>query len=608
MIRTELSKLGIVLMVLSMCFSADASLTTVNVTSSSDSYIDNKYPSNNYGTANKISAGTHVNTSSKFSTTYTYDRVYVQFDWSSSNIPANAIIYSATLKLHVASTSGVAPSWYLYRVAQSWIESGTGSITASNQPALSSLSGDYVTTGQQYSNPHTFDVTSMVQRMNYGQIDNYGWCLKAQNEGYQGVALTTFYSKEETNTAVRPELEIKYYLPFSLTNVVVSHESAPNEADGGVSYTLNNGASSTFTYNWINSGGTSVGTSQSLSGVGYGWYGLEVTGVQYGEKYYMAFLIGTDCEEVTITYTTKPEYTANAYIYDRVITNGIDYKDVNYGNDKYFRTDNWNNSPWTDVKSFLQFHVWMDDAFEINQADLLLLGWIHYNSGTTNEADFNLVTESWNENLITWNASPASNTTIIETLPNTTSSTTNCTVDMTDYFNLWKQNNPTNNGILFRLQQFDDNYNTRQLYHSPNTVTPSNRPQWTFKLGLLHLDNLLYCNPEANPYVELQPKLDAGYTIAYEGMLKFTFQEAYEINPSERWSLKLFDSNHLEIASCDAIGTTSGGMSAQSYTFDDNRFTLDLSNITNATAGEFYLLEVTTQKGDQHYLKVLYQD
>jgi len=97
-----------------------------------------------------------------------------------------------------------------------------------------------------------------------------------------------------------------------------------------------------------------------------------------------------------------PDFTANAFIYDRVLSGGgTDYKDANYGNTAQFRTENWNYTPWSDIKSFLKFHLWLDDFFELSQADLLIKGNYHWNSGTTNESELNKVTSSWNEDIIT---------------------------------------------------------------------------------------------------------------------------------------------------------------------------------------------------------------
>lgn len=588
MMRIKLRSWGLLSSLLFLSAGAYASLTTANLTSTKDSYINYKYPSQNFGTSSTMSAGTHTNIVSKFGTTYTYDRTYVQFDLSS--IPANAIIYSATLKLHVSGTSGSAPSWYVKRVLDSWIESGTASITASNQPALSTLASDYVSSSAQYSTPHTFSVTSMVQRMVYGQITNNGWCLQSQNEGLQAVALTTFHTKEASNSSYYPELEVKYYLPISLSNVVVTHESQTSASDGGVSYTVNNGASSSFTYAWTNSSGTSVGTSQTLSGVPYGWYGLTITGVQYGEVYYMGFLIGTECEEVTINFRSA---TGNNFenFFDNALNtdydNGVDYGDVNSANNLNFQSSHDYIGVEFSTNTYARMRLWMDDQFTVNQADLYLYGKNH--SGTADASEFDIVTSYWYEDLISWNNQPTTSSSTTVAVPEATSSTENKVVDISDFWNVWKADNTTNHGMLFQLQSFSA-YTNIQNYYTPVDATETNRPRVAFKLALWHEDEPFVCSPV---YAVTKRDLTGVWYKSVEDTLYFSFDNEYASSSS-------YVDYEIYYYTDMLTPVMEGGTTQVSMDFGVNHRTLGVGSLNS---GDRYVMVVTNDKGEKRYLR-----
>lgn len=569
--------------------------------STQDTWTTTQNPTGNYWNHVGMKSGTAYITGRNGISVQYHQRIFVEFDVSS--IPSNAIITSATMKLTRNGSISGSFDWKTKLITESWDDN---LVTASNEPAISILSGDVTSVTATSASVQEMDVTDMVQRMVYGAATNNGWCVQVNNEAASANTGCYFFTSEYTTVASRPQLEIEYYLPVTLSNVVISHESAIGADDGSI--TLNHSCfdDQGYTYSWIDANGNSAGSTSStvnLTDVPFGWYGLEVTGSGNGEKEYFGFLVGTECEEVTIAYTTSPEYTSNAYINDWVTSGGIDYKDYNYGNNAYFRTDNRNSTTWYDVKSYLDFNTWMDDAFTINQADLLLDGYSHSNSGTTNTAQFNEVTSYWNEEVITWNTDPTNNTTLALTIPNTTSSTQDLTLDMESLWNSWKLDNSGNYGVLFQLQAFDDDFNTNQIYYSPN-ASSANRPQWTFKLELNHFNNPIFCEgAEGLPYNELKKQLDGGYGESYNDTLNFVLDESYEVGTGLYLVTSIFnDDNELE-ASCDAAGTTVDGMPALTYEFDDNRYVMDLSGIAALVDGEFYVLEVKNTKGDRFYLK-----
>lgn len=589
-----------------------AQLTTANLYATQDSHTRSNLSSANTNYGNNTTMLTqrqYFNSGGpRGFISQSYRRSFVQFNLSS--IPSNAIIYSAELRLVTnGNVSGLGSFlWNTKLITSSWSES---TITHNNQPGISTLSSDLVSTTPVLNGTQAIDVTDMVQRMVYGAADNYGWCIQVDNESISMQTGGSFYTSEYSSQFSRPQLYIQYYLPVTFSNVLVTHESATGASDGGVSLDHTGVGSTSHTYKWINSSGTQVATTKNLSGVSYGWYGLEITGTSTGEKAYFGFLIGTECEEVTITYDSRPEYTHNVYVWDHVTTSGVDYRDWNWSNMFYFRTDNKNTSPqWSDIKSYIDFNTWMDDAFQINQADILFEGWTHIGNGSSNPAEFNEVTSSWHEDVITWNSLPTNNPTAGATVPSTTSSTSDMTVDMIALWNDWKQDNNTNYGSVFQLQAFDDDYDTRHVYHSPNTSTTSLRPEWTFRLQLGEPNNPILCGTglDSYPYHELRKTLDGGYGESYEDNLNFVIDEAYGIDAGSYLHATIYNDDHEAIATSDAAGATSGGIPALTYVFDDNRYSMSLSGITTMVNGQFYVLEVKNTKGDRFYLKFKHND
>ena len=575
-------------------------MTTTSLYPTQDAYTTTQYPTLPFQNATVLKSGTTYTPGGRGSSTHYVHRAYVEFDLSS--IPSNAVIYSATLKMTRTAANVGSFNWQVKRITQSWTAS---SLTANNQPTHSGLTADLVTkVPATVGLSENFDVKNMVERMVYGSASNDGWCIRVSNEGAVATTGASFYSQESSQN-VWPKLEVKWFVPISVTNVDVTHESGASQSDGEISFSISGGASSSYTYSWTNSSGTVISTSSSATDLSYGWYGVHVTGT-YGEDLYQAFLVGQDCAEVDIDFQPDKNFTENAELYDRVV--GItDYGDYNYGEKIYFRAANINSSGWYSLKGLLKFNLWVDSGLDITQADMTLSGWYHY--GSSNSARLKYVSSDWNEDFVTYNSQPTSNTSITEIIPATTSSAQNSVVDLGDFWSDW-QTTPTNNrGVLLEIQYPNSGSNKQQLYHSPTSSTTSKHPKIEFSVSLLHEDDPLYCNPGLTPYVELKKKMDAGYAIAYNGEAKFTYQEEYEVDAAEYLVINLYDEDHGDpIATCNRIGTTTGGMTAFKYDVDDNRYELDMSGITGIIDGDYYFLEVITAKGDKRYLKILYQD
>jgi len=513
-----------------------------------------------------------------------YSRGFIEFDLSS--IPSDAIIISATLKITNAGGTYVVNPWVAKLVQSDWVET---TVKASDQPDISDATSDWETSYTTSGNDVEIDVKSTVQRMVYRAVDNYGWCIQVQNEAVAYDSGTSFHSDEVTSD--QPELTIEYYRPVTFSNVVITHESATSAADGSISFSHTALDGTGHTYTWYNSSGYQLqsGSTSTIEDLSYGWYGLKIKGNTNEETFYYGFLVGTECEEVEISYSTTPEYTSNAIIYDRVYSGGVDCKDVNYGNHQDIRTQNWEYSGvWTDMKSYLSLNTWMDDAFTVNQADLELVGESHYNAYESNETVLNKVISFWNEDLITWNADPSHSSVASVTIPNTSSTTQNAVIDMVPLWEDWKVNNADNYGVLIQIESFDDDFGVRQMYHSPTEANVTDRPTMTFKLALFEGESCV------KRHAILDYKMDGSYYVMKDGKIRFVFNQEYD---AEDLTFTIYNG-------MDEIVFTDANFPAVATTHGKNYLTLDVSNSSTCLDGKgFFYLEVINSKKERMYLR-----
>lgn len=553
--------------------------TTVNLSPTKDAYVNSQAPSQNYGGSTTMQVGTTSGKGWQY-----HQRGFVAFDLSS--IPSNAIIYSATLSLYVQSVTGTAPSWHIKRVESSWIESGTGSITASFQPSITTNTNDWVSTGSQAGSPHVYDMKNMVQRMVYGQIQNYGWSIQVQNEALAATSYEKFYSKEYGTSGLRPKLTVVWFYPPTLSSVNVTHESAPSASDGGVDFVLNGQISTYVDYEWIDGSGTVLASGTGsptpvfLVNVPYGWYGFHIKGTTYNEELYMAFLVGLECKEVTIEFDPDANYMDNA-MNTNLVLGGVDYGDYNYGNQSTLTTY-YKHTTGQKLNSFLKMKLWVDDALTLNQADLTLQGQSH--SGSSNVSEFDLVDGAWNETLISWNNSPTTTSSTTVAIPQTYSTTEDKVIDMTDFWDVWKANNATNYGVVF--QMLPTSSDNQQYYHSPTATTPADRPVVEFKvrLGSPYECSNLYFYPKA--------EIEESVAFVSGDKVRFRFEEDYyDATGNLDYVITLLEDDTQQ------IGTLTKNHLVNWFELQDGVGGLTFSS------GKVYLLQVINQKGQKMYLK-----
>jgi hypothetical protein len=138
-------------------------------------------------------------------------RAYLQFDLSS--LPTEAVIMAADLKLYQFSGFGVSGFVFpagLYRVTESWDED---LIKLNNRPDYASSPESTISVTMGDTGWLSWDITDLLQEWLDGSIVNYGVVIKAVNEGIGSNSVDCYSSDYMTSTALRPKLEVTYYVP-----------------------------------------------------------------------------------------------------------------------------------------------------------------------------------------------------------------------------------------------------------------------------------------------------------------------------------------------------------------------------------------------------------
>lgn len=164
-----------------------------------DAFVDEGFPSANYGTFHELSVGLSSGSER---------RALIQFDLST--LPANARITSATLHLESVVNAARDPSQdptltiWVDSANISWSET---SVNWTTRP-LSTYRGDPPTHVPSGAGEHSWDVTHIVNEWVLGVLNNNGFMLRGDgtSEG------TRTFTSQEGRTELRPELDITYEL------------------------------------------------------------------------------------------------------------------------------------------------------------------------------------------------------------------------------------------------------------------------------------------------------------------------------------------------------------------------------------------------------------
>jgi hypothetical protein len=149
-------------------------------------------------------------------------RYYVGFDLSS--IPTNAIVDSAFLSLYFSQAFVDGPqgvyynghmalvgdnAFYINRITGAWTESG---ITWSNQPSFSTANQVSIAPFTNYRQSYPkMNVKNLVADMVANPSSSHGFMLRHQIES--PYKITIFATSDETNSALRPKIQVHYRLP-----------------------------------------------------------------------------------------------------------------------------------------------------------------------------------------------------------------------------------------------------------------------------------------------------------------------------------------------------------------------------------------------------------
>ncbi|HDQ99713.1 MAG TPA: DNRLRE domain-containing protein, partial [candidate division WOR-3 bacterium] len=136
-------------------------------------------------------------------------RSFIKLDLSS--IPSGVTLDACSLNLRLYTWNYADTFVNLHRVTEDWIESGTGSVTWNNQPAVAAESTFCLEVSGFGWN--SWPVTELVQDWVDETYDNYGFRLSLVDETTMANSQVYFYSKDNTDLTRIPYLIVWYQMP-----------------------------------------------------------------------------------------------------------------------------------------------------------------------------------------------------------------------------------------------------------------------------------------------------------------------------------------------------------------------------------------------------------
>ncbi|GEM_PF-3977829 len=202
--------------VLNITYQSHAPVTaTLTATEDANIWIGTGGTTKNYGSCNIL-----------YNNGNPADRSLIKFDLS--NIPSNATIVSASLKMAKIGGSNTATNFSAHKVTNDWTE-GTGTCTGTTGVAnwaqrkaginWNTAGGDFDATSEATisvagNGSYNWDIPAMVQSWVASPSTNYGLLLKFTNEASVNNEMQ-FGASEHATAANRPQLEVNYTLPPS---------------------------------------------------------------------------------------------------------------------------------------------------------------------------------------------------------------------------------------------------------------------------------------------------------------------------------------------------------------------------------------------------------
>ena len=205
--------ISILLLISALCSVGAAQTYHIELCPTDDACVYSENPTTNYGGTSSLHASTHIWNSDSYPDEYR--RSYLKFDLSQIPVEPNIIttIKSANLKLY-SSISGQSVSVGAYQCSNSW---GENVITWNSTPPADSTPIDTVLVVHD-DLWYSWDATGRVQD---SINDNISLMLKSERTEY-GTEHLSFNSKEQSNDALRPKLEITYTLSCSCSDTHIN--------------------------------------------------------------------------------------------------------------------------------------------------------------------------------------------------------------------------------------------------------------------------------------------------------------------------------------------------------------------------------------------------
>lgn len=432
-------------------FGQTTTITLQPGSSGIDAYGISSIPSNNFGTVVTL-------LSSRNSSNVRY-RSFLSFNLTS--IPSNAIISSAKLTLFGTSHSGTNPS-YLRINTSSWTESSVNWNTA---PATTTVGQIALAQSTVATQNYTFDVKSTVQSMVNIPETNYGWTLIKQDEATTGTL--QFGSSDNSNSALRPMLEISYSLPMQISANVIS-ASTSTTSDGSIALTVNNGVPP-YAYNWSGSQ-----TTKDISGQLSGVYSCTVTD-NIGNKLKKNFIIGAEGTSLTFTLNTDG-LSGN----DALIQKGDDGTLIYSTNSLgfYYKADRVSaNGTWINSRSLMAFDLsCLPTGATVSSASVCLMGNGHNTTNRSNASYLYPNMFAWNAATVNWNNQPSHDASNGILIAATTTTTQNNYIDVTTQVQKWVQNPMGNFGWKLVMNDETTQSAAAMVYGSADAKSAGLRP------------------------------------------------------------------------------------------------------------------------------------
>jgi len=473
-----MKKLSLILVVSFLGFTSFGQTITTSVSPKYDALVNSAEPNGNFGTINDLIARYDPSTDE-------IQRYYLQFDFSS--IPNNAIITSAELIMQSSSIIGSTNlDLSIERVDSTWHED---SITWINQPGT--YFSDQIIIGNSItsrSGTQSFDVTSHAQYfLNYERLNN-GWSISLRDESSSPERSITYFSKEYSDGAREPKLEIEYILPLSLSTAV--QHCSLGQSDGQLHVDLSGGSSilsSSIKIHKVVRDNNQLGKASlinvtSSSNVIYdgdlrtidasnlepGIYRLRVDDALYSlnsdrkYRFYKYFLVAREGETTSGILLPSVNYQEGVRIATDKPTasNPSGLSDINQSSyTNLYVTDLENNYEYA---SLIQYFMDFDDQLEFTKADLTIKAANAFYRGTnsTNATNYSLVTSPWDEHIVTWNTRPTVDPILVIDIP-TTEVIGYDTLDLFDSLSIlpfveyWQDNPSKNYGFEIALESYN---------------------------------------------------------------------------------------------------------------------------------------------------------